>query len=289
VRCISVAIAASVSGCALVVQLDSLGPSDAGGAGDSAPGDTSAPPDAVVTPDGDAAVTYPAVILADDPLAYYPLDEPNGTTAHDATGHGHDGTIVKGVLLGRPGAFAGSNTSARFDGNGSFIKVDDSVRDAGTAFDFVGASSFTFEAWVRIEAVATTNTAFTFFSKEASPSSNVFLGWDFFDGPNLRLQREDNPVNETEADSQNGLAANTWFYLVGTYDGNTILVYVDTNVVATFSGSTTSLPITQVPFLLGAEDAVGDSSLLGQMDEVAVYAKALTPAQIATHFHAGGR
>ena len=37
-----------------------------------------------------------------------------------------------------------------------------------------------------------------------------------------------------------------------------------------------------------SEDTALDSALVGKMDEVAIYAKALTTAQMTAHFHAAG-
>jgi hypothetical protein len=65
-------------------------------------------------------LNYPATLLTDGPLAYWRLNEPNGTVANDATG-AFNGTYASGATLGvagpRPPAFAGfetTNTGAEF-------------------------------------------------------------------------------------------------------------------------------------------------------------------------------
>ena len=76
-------------------------------------------------------LNYPATVLADGPLAYWRLNETNGTVAYDATGV-FNGTYASGATLGvagpRPPAFGGfetTNTGAEFYYNtaNSFVTV----------------------------------------------------------------------------------------------------------------------------------------------------------------------
>ncbi len=291
----------TLASCGLVVTLDDLrGASDAStdapvgvdaadaksppdtGTGEDAPADVGVDVDA-------STLDYAAAILGDAPLAYFHLDEVTGTTLEDASGNKHDATLVNGVSLGVGGAFTGSGTSIHFNGSG-YVAINNSVNSNGTPFDFVDKAPFSVEAWVSIDVPATVNDGYTFFSKEQFLGGSSYLGFDIFVQPKFIMQREDDPTDETEVDCPSGLAAaNTWYYLVGTYDGNAITVYVDSVAIGTLPGSLTSIPITNVPFLLGSEDAQYNSGLVGKMDEAAIYANALTPTQIAAHFHAAGK
>ena len=47
---------------------------------------------------------YANAVLADHPLAYYPLNDTSGTAATDSSGNGLNATYVGGVQLGLPGA-----------------------------------------------------------------------------------------------------------------------------------------------------------------------------------------
>lgn len=66
---------------------------------------------------------YQNAVLADRPLAYWRLNETNGTTAYDQMG-AHNGLYANAVVLGRPGprppdflGFELTNTAAQFTGN----------------------------------------------------------------------------------------------------------------------------------------------------------------------------
>src|SRR6266446_7743064 len=61
-------------------------------------------------------MSYSATILADNPQAYYRLDETSGTVAHDSSPNGNNGTLpASGITYSQPGAIVGdSNTSMLF-------------------------------------------------------------------------------------------------------------------------------------------------------------------------------
>lgn len=77
--------------------------------------------------------TYTQRVRALSPIAYWPLADPSGTVATDASGNGRNGTY-SGVTLGVPGIGDG-RTAASFNGTSSFCNVySTSLRDAfGTA------------------------------------------------------------------------------------------------------------------------------------------------------------
>ncbi len=55
---------------------------------------------ATSAPTPDLAATYEAVIKADKPISFWPLDDPSGsTTAHDLTGP-NTGSVQGGVIPG---------------------------------------------------------------------------------------------------------------------------------------------------------------------------------------------
>src|SRR5262249_54431949 len=92
--------------------------------------------------DAPAASVYRAAILADNPLAYWRFGEASGTTVHDETGHGHDGTIGTGVTLGAGGAILGdADTALQLAGTQGV--------DAGDAFDFPNNAPYSLEGWIK--------------------------------------------------------------------------------------------------------------------------------------------
>jgi hypothetical protein len=97
------------------------------------------------------ATTYSELILADRPLAYWPMNEPPGArTIADVSGNGHTGTVHGTVEFGVPGVAnaeqgaEGLSPAARFSGQG-WIEL---ARPETLAL----TDSFTVEAWLRPQA-----------------------------------------------------------------------------------------------------------------------------------------
>jgi hypothetical protein len=88
-----------------------------------------------------AETAYIDAVLADKPLAYWPLNEPRGSrTFADRSGHGFHGYAVGKPAAGEPGALGAGSRAVGFDG-GSYI---DALRHDEFAFQ----NNFSIEAWM---------------------------------------------------------------------------------------------------------------------------------------------
>ena len=79
-----------------------------------------------------------------------------------------------------------------------------------------------------------------------------------------------------------GLSTNTWYHIVGVYDGTTAKIYV--NGIEVASGSRTAGNNT-VPWRVGASSR-GANYMNGRIGEVRIYPRALTPAQVFQNYNA---
>jgi hypothetical protein len=80
--------------------------------------------------------------------------------------------------------------------------------------------------------------------------------------------------------SGTSLTANTWTHLAGTYDGTTIRLYVN-GVQVTSMAHTGAIATAGNPLTIGG-NTVDGNYFTGVIDEVRVYNKALTAAQIVS-------
>ena len=222
---------------------------------------------------------YPGQVLADAPLAYWRFDELTGTKAADSSGHGNDATYEGGITLGVPGAIEGdSDTAASFDGATGFVT-------AGNRFAFAGQTPFSIEAWVSAQmqstyaGVASRNDAVG-----GPPSEGYLLFVAPTDGP-FGFQRLDGS-NVSTAVSVAGPSATDFTYVVATFDGLELVVYVN----GESQGSQTaaiSVAGAVADFVVGAEAGGNDNFLSGSLDEVAVYDHALSTDRVRAHYLAG--
>ncbi|MCD4727365.1 MAG: hypothetical protein K8R46_06880, partial [Pirellulales bacterium] len=111
---------------------------------------------------------YVRGVLADKPLAYWPLNEPaQARRFMDHSGNGFHGRAVGEVQAGRPGPLSSESRSVEFDGQGHI--------DVGRHDQFSLVNGFTVEAWILAE--HSTNPTRVISADNAVPDSTMRTGW----------------------------------------------------------------------------------------------------------------
>ncbi|MGH9276849.1 MAG: LamG domain-containing protein, partial [Acidimicrobiales bacterium] len=139
------------------------------------------------------------------------------------------------------------------------------------------ASGVTLEAWVRPSVVPPAGRLDTIVAKGDSYSLQL-------NGPRLEFTT----VKGTTRRRVQGpapIVAGQTYHVVGTFDGRTQRLFVNGVQVATDSFQK-GLNANTRPVVFGSTDTTSEL-LAARIDEVAVYARALTPAQVANHYAAG--
>jgi hypothetical protein len=220
---------------------------------------------------------YPDLVKAAGPVAYWRLGEADGEIADDEIG-ANDGTFLEGVTLGVPGAISGdANTAVRFSAAAG-QKIDVAWSDV------LNAPEFSAEVWARV-----TGGAGNYRSPLTSRADGPQRGYIFYAEPGDTWQFWTGKGDTTGWDSIPGpaVATNQWTHLAATYDGTTKRFYVNGVEVGI---STTPFGVNDSSVLRiggGASEGSGNYFFEGDVDEVAIYDKALTSEQIVQHFLAG--
>lgn len=244
---------------------------DAGPAGEG--GSSGATPDAA----GDS--TYAARVLADGPIAYYPLDDPSGERIRDLSGRGRDGFLVDAskAELGVPGVSASTGKAIR-------LKSFDGIH-VGDGFDFAGRVPVTIEAWVRPDPQPTRlgwRHIFSNLELRNGPVSGNYFYWNDDDANRVAFERWSGRVSRQTVAVDRGtpLPEDRFTHVVGVVSGGETLLYIDGQQVATglVLGDCAA---NDVPASFGI-------NFFGTLDELAIYDRALPAARIRAH-HAAGR
>jgi glucose/arabinose dehydrogenase/mono/diheme cytochrome c family protein len=194
-------------------------------------------------------------------LAWWKLDETAGTTATDSSGNGCDGTLTTPLPTWTSGGR--SEGTLRFTG-----VVNQSVTIQNDA-SLNPTAAITVAAWVN---AIDWNGNHRVLQKGVTDNQYRLLA------ENGRLVWSIAGVGQVDIALP---AVNTWFHVAGTYEGRTLRLYLNGVLVAakTISGT---IPVTADPLYLGAKvsTAIAGDHLNGYLDEVRIYANALTATEI---------
>ncbi len=254
-------------------------------------GQTPADGDGGPSGSGDEGGAYRAAVLGDDPVAYWRFEESSGTAAKDEIDNAHPGTYFGSFTLGADGV--GSSRAVGLDGTSACIAV-------GEYFRFSGSVPFSVEGWVKVTGYGAMGTRLV--STEGFPTG-IRSGWNLSASygdsgyPYFDAWNSDDMPNQwtmgaySKVSPQDGLLPlNQWSHIVGTYTDTNEVIWV--NGVKRDSQNQTNLPMPQKQGVLTigcASDGDGQIylGLSGALDEVAIYDKVLTDAQITSHYNLG--
>ncbi|MBT5532817.1 LamG domain-containing protein, partial [Candidatus Poribacteria bacterium] len=193
-------------------------------------------------------------------IAYWDFDENSGNTASDRTGNGHDGELV-----GKPEWVEGPFGSAlRFDDAGEYVLVphDDALNftDAVTV-----AAFFNPDGDLTSRRLLVKNDSF-------------FVIFDF--GVTTSIDFLVKPNNDFAESSTADWTVGTWYHFAGTFDGDTLRVYVD-GVLEGESETGTPIAPSTLDLWIGADDfGRATDAFPGVIDEVRLYDRALDEGEI---------
>jgi hypothetical protein len=196
-------------------------------------------------------------------IAAYAFDEPSGSAVVDASGLGNAGTIQ-----GATRAAGRSGDALSFDGTNDFVTVPNSTSLNPT-------TGLTIEAWVYPTRAAVWQTVVM----KERPGGLIYSLYESDDAGNPSAWVR---TSSSDKSSQGPTAVplNTWTHLALTYNRSQLLVYVNgslasnTSVTGNLATSTSALRI--------GGNSVWGEYFQGRIDDVRIYNRALSAAEIAT-------
>jgi hypothetical protein len=250
------------------------------------------------------AATYSSTILGDSPVAYYRLEELSGaTTATDSSGSAFDAIYsydldTNGVpdypLLGLPGIETNSALFLRYVDAASvvhrgFVSIPFHPELSPVSGDGQHGAPFSVECWVKaLGQPADYSIPLAMFGRYESGIYNNASGWNFYQSPGPNSFWIFNVKNGTFAQAAGvPIQPLQWYHLAGTFDGATIVFYVNGIARVTSGGVTTYLADHNFDGQIGAGDNTGFLAFNGSVDEVAFYTNVLSAAQILNHYQVG--
>ena len=226
------------------------------------------------------AFNYSPKVVTDGLVLY--LDAANtksypgsGITWTDLSRSGNSGTLVNGPTFN-----SGNGGSIVFDGTNDYVEIQNQIQ-------FDQRDPFTLSSWVKSSDVSNEliinneNILYTGYRLNINVNANIEIG--------LRSSISDDIAIET----LNSINANTWYHIVGTYDGTSnvsgMKIYIngveeDTN---TISNTLTSSTLSNQRTLLGIRRlSPPPDPLRGNIANVQIYNRALSTIEITQNYNA---
>jgi len=218
-----------------------------------------------------AGLGQPCVVDASYPTglsAGYPFQEGTGSTVAEVTGTHSAGTI-SGASWTSSGKYG---NALSFNGSTSYVNLGtfDVTGQVLTISVWIKADSFASNVDPRILSKATgTTEADHYFMLGSTPSN----------GNKLRFRLKTNGVTKTLIASSGDLPVGQWVHAAATYDGSMMKLYKDGVEVGSVAMSGSISSSNAVPVWIG-RNPDGTNAFQGTIDELRIYSKALTPAEI---------
>lgn len=210
------------------------------------------------------ANAYDGLVISDDPIAYYRLDEVSGSTAYDVgKGSAANGTI-NGCLLGQEPLGSGLDKSFYFDGSNNYILL-------GAPSKFLINGSISVECWIK---------------KIVSNGGNTL---QINNNQGIRMQIGSS-ANLIFADanklSSPDLENNKIYHVVFTCSSSKLQIFINGNLSASLSGGSWRGIQGNQNSAIGMS-GVNNEFFKGNISNVALYDKELSAEQILRHYQAG--
>jgi type II secretory pathway pseudopilin PulG len=221
---------------------------------------------------GHMAITMDSSASSGDLVAQWTFDESSGTTATDASGNGHNGTLTN--MSGTEWTTGTLDGALRFDGSNDLVSCGN--------FDVTGGDGhLTLCAWMKADDFGTSDARFI--SKATGTATNDHY-WmlSTVNGSKLRFRLKTNG-STTELKSNGGvLSSGTWTHVAATWDGSTMRVFRNAIEVKSTSKSGTLSTSGSVGVAIGNQPSgAGIKAFDGLIDDVRIYNQALDAAELA--------
>ena len=250
------------------------------------------------------AATYSSTVLADNPVAYYRLEELAGAaTAVDSSPSGFNATYVYDLdinsvpdypQLGLPGIATNSALFHFYTDMNSvfhhgFVDIPFQQALAPVTGDGQHGAAFSVECWAQpLTQPANYSVPLAMFGRYGTGIYGNASGWNFYQSTGPASYWIFNVKNGPFAQASTVLIQPLqWYHLAATFDGSTFVFYVNGVQQVSSGGWDTYLADNGADGQIGAGDNTSFSPFDGGVDEVAFYTTVLTSGQILTHYQTG--
>lgn len=218
-------------------------------------------------------MTYSSVVIAQTPISYWRLGDASSPLV-DQMGV-HNGTAGAGTAFGATGAISGDD-ACTFGGSTAVI--------ATSGFS-IASTNWSVSGYAKniSPAPTTFHTSFMGLTPGTGAQTQRALCCTRRNATNNRLCYWDNTNSWQE--SSVTLTLDAWAHVAWTKSGTTLKIYHEGIEVGSFT--LTEPSDTYTDLFIGGSQSTGSDAMKGDLDEAAVWSRALTAAEVLTQYNAG--
>ena len=214
---------------------------------------------------------------APGPVGFWNFEEGTGTTFFDSSGYGNNGGWIGTASYRSPGKYG---TAGNFTAD-DYISVPESnslkpIRD------------ITVTGWVKFKDVTGGNYRILSKAYQSGTWNSPYVHYELTHDNSAGYQYVGFRVGTGYAGT-NGLynvVPNRWYYLTGTYDGSSVRMYIDGNLIKSVGYTGTIDYTNSTPLEIGRMTQ-NSGKMNGLIDDLKMYNYARTPKQITEDMNAG--
>ena len=209
--------------------------------------------------------------LTDDLVVYYTFDDVSGKTIKDSSGNGLDANIIANTEIVK-GKIGDAIKITKEGADCVNVPADDKLKISG---------EISMAAWVWMEAW---NNNSQWFDKNChNGGEHTSYGIGVFGDGNSFNMFLGSDANRQTLNKPHSLKAKTWHHVVGVYDGNAMLVYVDGDLAVEETKKFNFTGTNDQDLRIGcSKDRPQYSFENGMIDEAAVWSRALSAGEVST-------
>jgi hypothetical protein len=192
-------------------------------------------------------------------VLYFSLDQVQGKDVKDESGNGNDGKIVGDAKIVKDGKFGSALENTK-----GCIEVQDSKT-------LDGMDKLTIEIWIKLD----TDHQNVIIGKGPAWGNESYMLQSWSDGQmyfgildtSSRAISKAGPLKE-------------WYHTAASFDGNTLKLYINGKEVSSANSPSKIVPDTATSLFIGGLDAAVGYPFIGSIDEVAIWNRTLSQAEI---------
>jgi hypothetical protein len=210
-------------------------------------------------------------------VGYWPLDEISGATAADISGNGNSGSMLNGLTANSTNNLGAVGNGLSFDGIDDYIEVPTN--------GIFNPTSVTVSGWIKLDQLPAVlgNDAPIIYADSAGSGYAYKIQVDD-NGNAINFSVSDSGGTDFYVDSDQPAVVGRWYHVVGRLDAAYNLSLFVNGVLQADTANSVSRKAADRPLRFG--ESSGDS-VLGMIDDLRIYNRALSDAEIQSLFRMG--